>query len=62
MTLAGLGAKLRLPRAGRTKPPSADDTRLVVPAHALRRRPVGELTTEDMRLSTGQDIGLPYLL
>lgn len=39
--------------------PSAGDTRLVTTAHALRRRPIGEPTVEDMRLSTGQDIGLP---
>ncbi|MFF2651721.1 contact-dependent growth inhibition system immunity protein [Streptomyces sp. NPDC058045] len=42
--------------------PSAGDTRLVATAHALRRRPIGELTVEDMRLLIGQDIGLPYLL
>ncbi|MGW4991736.1 contact-dependent growth inhibition system immunity protein [Streptomyces mirabilis] len=42
--------------------PSADDTRLVTTARALRRRPIGELTVEDMRLLIGQDIGLPYLL
>ncbi|MFD0341140.1 contact-dependent growth inhibition system immunity protein [Streptomyces sp. NPDC127117] len=42
--------------------PSTDDTRLVATAHALRRRPIGELTVEDMRLLIGQDIGLPYLL
>ncbi|MFE9968649.1 contact-dependent growth inhibition system immunity protein [Streptomyces sp. NPDC005525] len=36
--------------------PSADDTRLVVTAHALRRRPIGELIVEDMRLLIGQDI------
>ncbi|CAM5354921.1 contact-dependent growth inhibition system immunity protein [Streptomyces hirsutus] len=42
--------------------PSADDTRLVATAHALRRRPIGELTVEDMRLLIGQDIGLPHLL
>ena len=41
---------------------SADDTRLITTAHALRRRPIGELTVEDMRLLIGQDIGLPYLL
>ncbi|WP_406727767.1 contact-dependent growth inhibition system immunity protein [Streptomyces sp. GD-15H] len=28
----------------------------------MRRRPIGELTVEDMRLLIGQDIGLPYLL
>ncbi len=42
--------------------PPADATRLVATAHALRRRPIGELTVEDMRLLIGQDIGLPYLL
>ncbi|MGW3513612.1 contact-dependent growth inhibition system immunity protein [Streptomyces sp. NPDC000994] len=42
--------------------PPTDTTRLVATAHALRRRPVGELTVEDMRLLIGQDIGLPYLL
>ncbi|MDF6045542.1 hypothetical protein LRD69_26045 [Streptomyces sp. JH14] len=42
--------------------PSADNTRLITTAHALRRRPIGELTVEDMRLLIGQDIGLPYLL
>ncbi|MET9896574.1 contact-dependent growth inhibition system immunity protein [Streptomyces sp. NPDC006465] len=42
--------------------PSAEDTRLVATAHALRRRPIGELTVEDMRLLIGQDLGLPYLL
>ncbi|QIY76495.1 contact-dependent growth inhibition system immunity protein [Streptomyces sp. RLB1-33] len=42
--------------------PPADATRLVATAHALRRRPIGELTAEDMRLLIGQDIALPYLL
>ncbi|MEV6018275.1 MULTISPECIES: contact-dependent growth inhibition system immunity protein [unclassified Streptomyces] len=42
--------------------PSAGDTRLLTTAHALRRRPIGELTVEDMRLLIGQDIGLPHLL
>ncbi|PWI09395.1 hypothetical protein DIZ27_16995 [Streptomyces sp. NWU339] len=42
--------------------PAADATRLAAAAHALRRRPIGELTVEDMRLLIGQDIGLPYLL
>lgn len=42
--------------------PSAEDTRLVATALALVRRPIGELTVEDMRLLVGQDIGLPYLL
>ncbi|MCX4967340.1 contact-dependent growth inhibition system immunity protein [Streptomyces sp. NBC_00654] len=34
----------------------------VTTAHALRRRPIGELTVEDVRLLIGQGIGLPYLL
>ncbi|MFC9153500.1 contact-dependent growth inhibition system immunity protein [Streptomyces bauhiniae] len=42
--------------------PSVDHTRLVTTAHALRRRPIGDLTVEDMRLLIGQDMGLPYLL
>ncbi|MFI5991801.1 contact-dependent growth inhibition system immunity protein [Streptomyces sp. NPDC051362] len=42
--------------------PSVEATRLVATAHALRRRPIGELTVEDLRLLVGQDIGLPYLL
>lgn len=42
--------------------PSADATRLVTTVHALRRRPVGDLTVEDIRLLIGQDVGLPYLL
>ncbi|MFE9882639.1 contact-dependent growth inhibition system immunity protein [Streptomyces sp. NPDC005784] len=42
--------------------PSADDTRLVATALALRRRPIGELTVEDMRLLIRQDIGLSHLL
>jgi hypothetical protein len=42
--------------------PEADATWLITTAHALRRRPIGELTVEDMRLLIGQSIGLPYLL
>ncbi|WP_217213693.1 contact-dependent growth inhibition system immunity protein [Streptomyces sp. AC550_RSS872] len=42
--------------------PSADATRLLATAHFLRRRPIGELTVEDLRLLIGQDIALPYLL
>ncbi|MDQ0767185.1 contact-dependent growth inhibition system immunity protein [Streptomyces canus] len=40
--------------------PPTDATRLVATAHALRRRPIDELTVEDLRLLIGQDIGLPY--
>lgn len=42
--------------------PSAGATRLITTAHALRRRPIGELTVEDMRLLIGQDVGLAFLL
>ncbi|MFE4801034.1 contact-dependent growth inhibition system immunity protein [Streptomyces sp. NPDC056708] len=42
--------------------PSGDATRLVATAHALRRKPIGELTVEDMRLLIRQNEGLPYLL
>ncbi|MER5753740.1 contact-dependent growth inhibition system immunity protein [Streptomyces sp. NPDC002088] len=42
--------------------PSAEASRLVATVHALRRRPIGELTVEDMRLLIGQDVGLAYLL
>ncbi|MFE7074640.1 contact-dependent growth inhibition system immunity protein [Streptomyces sp. NPDC057620] len=50
-----------LERDRRPAPP-ADATRLVATAHALRRRPIGELAVEDMRLLIGQDVGLPHLL
>ncbi|MFD7772052.1 contact-dependent growth inhibition system immunity protein [Streptomyces sp. NPDC059787] len=42
--------------------PSGDATRLVATATALRRKPIGELTVEDMRLLIRQNEGLPYLL
>ncbi|MFF3327818.1 contact-dependent growth inhibition system immunity protein [Streptomyces sp. NPDC002889] len=42
--------------------PPADATRLAVTAHALRSKPIGELTIEDMRMLIRQDVGLPYLL
>ncbi|NEC86181.1 contact-dependent growth inhibition system immunity protein [Streptomyces sp. SID12501] len=50
-----------LERDRRPDPPD-DATRLVVTAHALRRRPIGELTVEDLRLLIRQDVGLSYLL
>ncbi|MER5200342.1 contact-dependent growth inhibition system immunity protein [Streptomyces sp. NPDC002755] len=46
--------------AGGAPPPDA--TRLVATAHALRSRPVGTLTVEDLRLLIRQDIGLSVLL
>ncbi|MFJ8637107.1 contact-dependent growth inhibition system immunity protein [Streptomyces sp. NPDC093568] len=42
--------------------PSSDVTRLVATVHALRRKPVGELTVEDLRLLVRQDVGLAYVL
>ncbi|MER6400865.1 contact-dependent growth inhibition system immunity protein [Kitasatospora sp. NPDC001603] len=36
-------------------------TRLVATAHALRRKPVGELTVEDLRLLIRQDVRLLHL-
>ncbi|MGW4894388.1 contact-dependent growth inhibition system immunity protein [Kitasatospora sp. NPDC004240] len=42
--------------------PLADAPPLVVRAHALRHRPVGELTIEDLRLLIGQNVGLAHLL
>ena len=42
--------------------PPADATRLIATAHALRRKPIGELTVEDMRLLIRQNEGLPHLL
>ncbi|MFI6899568.1 contact-dependent growth inhibition system immunity protein [Streptomyces sp. NPDC050256] len=42
--------------------PPADATYLIATVHALRRRPVGALSVEDLRLLVGQDVGLPVLL
>ncbi|MFF8729309.1 contact-dependent growth inhibition system immunity protein [Streptomyces sp. NPDC015171] len=42
--------------------PPGDATRLVATAHALRRKPLGELTVADMRLLIGQNVGLAHLL
>ncbi|MFG2279597.1 contact-dependent growth inhibition system immunity protein [Streptomyces asoensis] len=42
--------------------PPPDATRLIATAHALRSRPVGTLTVEDLRLLIRQDIGLAMLL
>ncbi|MER6557445.1 contact-dependent growth inhibition system immunity protein [Streptomyces sp. NPDC001027] len=42
--------------------PPVDASRLIATAHALRRRPIGKLTVEDMRLLIGQDVGLAHLL
>ncbi|MEU1160412.1 contact-dependent growth inhibition system immunity protein [Streptomyces sp. NPDC005921] len=42
--------------------PPAGASRLAVTVHALRRRPVGEPSAEDLRLMIGQDVGLAHLL
>lgn len=42
--------------------PPADATYLMATVHALRSKPVGTLTVEDLRLLIGQDVGLPVLL
>lgn len=42
--------------------PSGDATRLVATVHALRRKPIGELTVEDMRVLIRQNVGLFCLL
>ncbi|MDT8909991.1 contact-dependent growth inhibition system immunity protein [Amycolatopsis sp. PS_44_ISF1] len=41
--------------------PPADATRLVATAHALRRRPIGTLDVEDLRLLLGQQEGVEVL-
>ncbi|MGW1729321.1 contact-dependent growth inhibition system immunity protein [Streptomyces sp. NPDC002306] len=46
----------------RWQAPPADATRLVATVHALRSRPIGTLTVEDLRLLIGQNVGLPVLL
>ncbi|WP_432072390.1 contact-dependent growth inhibition system immunity protein [Streptomyces wuyuanensis] len=42
--------------------PSPDATGLVRAVHALRARPIGSLTVEELRRLIGQNVGLPYLL
>ncbi len=42
--------------------PSGNVTRLVATVHALRRKPIGELTVEDLRLLVRQDVGLADVL
>ncbi|MFJ1706269.1 contact-dependent growth inhibition system immunity protein [Kitasatospora sp. NPDC088346] len=38
------------------------ETRLMATVRELRRRPIGDLTVEDMRLLIRQDVGLAHLL
>ncbi|MFI5649221.1 contact-dependent growth inhibition system immunity protein [Kitasatospora sp. NPDC051705] len=42
--------------------PSAGETRLTATVRELRRKPIGSLTVEDMRLLIRQDVGLAYVL
>lgn len=44
-------------------PPPADEaSHLVLTCHALRKRPLAEFTTEDLRIMIGQSIGLEHLI
>lgn len=38
------------------------DSYLVRTIYALRKKPIGEFTTEDLRITIGQGLGFPYLL
>lgn len=42
--------------------PPAFDSYLVTTCHRLRRKPVAEFTTEDLRIMIGQQIGLQWLV
>jgi hypothetical protein len=42
--------------------PPADATRLIATVHTLRRRPVGQLGVEDLRVMIAQRVGLPVLV
>ncbi|GGS84474.1 contact-dependent growth inhibition system immunity protein [Streptomyces griseoviridis] len=42
--------------------PSGDETRLMATVRELRRKPIGGLTVEDMRLLIRQNVGLAHLL
>ncbi|MGW7585914.1 contact-dependent growth inhibition system immunity protein [Kitasatospora sp. NPDC054768] len=42
--------------------PSGGETRMMATVRKLRRKPIGGLTVEDMRLLIRQDVGLAYLL
>ena len=47
-----------------TRPPLPADgvTNLVKTCHALRKKPIGQFTIEDLRIMIGQEIGLDYLI
>lgn len=42
--------------------PTSDATYLVKAVHALRARPIGSLTVEELRRLIGQNVGVPFLL
>ncbi|MEV0281279.1 contact-dependent growth inhibition system immunity protein [Streptomyces sp. NPDC050610] len=42
--------------------PPGGETRLLATVRELRRKPVGDLAVEDMRMLIRQDVGLAYLL
>ncbi|WP_253776169.1 contact-dependent growth inhibition system immunity protein [Goodfellowiella coeruleoviolacea] len=42
--------------------PPADSTYLITTVLQLRRKPVGEVSTEDFRILIGQQVGLPWLV
>lgn len=39
-----------------------DDSYLVTTCHALRRKPIGQFSIEDLRIMIGQEIGLRWLI
>ena len=42
--------------------PPVDATRLIAKVYELRRKPIGELTNDDIRILVGQEVGLDILL
>lgn len=42
--------------------PAPYQSYLVATCHRLRHKPIGEFTTEDLRIMIGQQIGLPHLV
>ena len=39
-----------------------DDSHLVLTCHRLRKKPLGDFETEDLRIMIGQNIGLKYFI
>lgn len=42
--------------------PPAGSTRLVTRVHQIRRKPIGELSVEDLRVLIGQQVSLPAIV